>query len=292
MNKQLILTAMLLVGIVFTSQAQFKIGETKVPAKETKEVVVGNDTSRINWTSQYVEATGWSIMDTKRFTIQGQARAMARRGAIVDAQRNLLERIEGVRIYGETIVKDYVTVNDQVITRLEGVLKGAVLISEKVVGNTVEVVMRIPIYEGTNGKNSVADVIHSVIETEEVEETTEEVTEEITEEAEEENIVFNFTGDDVDPALFPRIVDEEGRTQLDFAELYEPGSGKFPKYLNMTKTFFEVAGFQKGVQVIDIIRGENGNYEFDTEKYEGKKINWGRVGNFIMKTGSIILTLI
>ena len=73
------------------------------------------------------------------------------------------------------------------------------------------------------------------VETTPTEEVTEETTE-TTEEAEDETIVFNFTGDDIDPALFPRIVDEEGRTQLDFAELYEPGSGSFPKSTLMTSS--------------------------------------------------------
>jgi hypothetical protein len=49
---------------------------------------------------------------------------MAERGAVVDAQRNLLEITEGVRVNGETVVKDYITQSDIIFSRVDGIVKG------------------------------------------------------------------------------------------------------------------------------------------------------------------------
>ena len=57
--------------------------------------------------------------------ITAQQRLMAKRAAKVDALRNLLETVYGVRIDSSTIVRDFVTQSDVIRARLDAVIQGA-----------------------------------------------------------------------------------------------------------------------------------------------------------------------
>ncbi len=59
-----------------------------------------------------------------------QKRIMAIRAAQVIAYRNLSEFIQGVNVYGETLVKDAVVTSDIIKTKVEAMVKGAQIISE------------------------------------------------------------------------------------------------------------------------------------------------------------------
>jgi hypothetical protein len=58
-------------------------------------------------------------------TVTPQARLMAFRAAQLDAQRQLLERIKGLRLNSNTLVRDFVTEFDEISTRAEGIVVGA-----------------------------------------------------------------------------------------------------------------------------------------------------------------------
>lgn len=84
-------------------------------------VVEASEGAQLNWTSGYVEATGQAVPPTdKANTAQGKL--LARRGAIVDLQRNLLEFVQGVRVDAETVMKDFMA-NDFVKTEVHGSIK-------------------------------------------------------------------------------------------------------------------------------------------------------------------------
>ncbi len=57
---------------------------------------------------------------------------LSKRAAIVEAQRNLLELIEGVRITSGTTVKDMTLQSDVIGTRVKGMIRGAFITSENV----------------------------------------------------------------------------------------------------------------------------------------------------------------
>lgn len=57
--------------------------------------------------------------------IPPQERLMARRAAEVDAKRKLLERIKGLRVTSDTIVRDFVAESDVIDTEASGTLTGA-----------------------------------------------------------------------------------------------------------------------------------------------------------------------
>ena len=54
-----------------------------------------------------------------------QARLLAERAAVTDAQRRLLEQIGGVRIDAQTTITDFVAQRDTIRAEVEGFLRGA-----------------------------------------------------------------------------------------------------------------------------------------------------------------------
>ena len=82
------------------------------------------------------------------------AKIQARRAAVVDAQRNLLESIKGVAIDSETTVENFMLKNDVIHSKVSGIIKGAQVISEEALPDGYKVTVAIPVY----GVDSVSDV--------------------------------------------------------------------------------------------------------------------------------------
>lgn len=87
---------------------------------------------------------------------QNGNKILARRAAIVDAQRNLLERINGVQIDSETFMEDFTISSDVVRSQVSGLIKGAVITDEgENLDGSYYVELSVPMY-GRNG--SIASV--------------------------------------------------------------------------------------------------------------------------------------
>jgi hypothetical protein len=102
----------------------------------------------------YIQVTGISE--------EGQKRFAAIRAATVVAQRDLLEILEGLRLYGETHVRDGMLQSDQIRTTVEGFVRGAMKCGERYndVKGYAEVCMRLNI----RGKGSLYEVILPLIQ--------------------------------------------------------------------------------------------------------------------------------
>jgi len=98
------------------------------------------------WANQTIQATGQCAAPMNAVT-PGQAKLMALKGAKVDAQRNLLERILGLRLDSSTVVKDMVTESDLINAQTSGFIRGARVVSENFDGSIATVVMEIPLYD-------------------------------------------------------------------------------------------------------------------------------------------------
>ena len=77
----------------------------------------------INWTKGLIACEGESAT--------GQESFAAKRAAVVVAQRNLLEVIKGVRIDSQTTVRNGLVGNDVITSRVQGVIRGAEIMSNK-----------------------------------------------------------------------------------------------------------------------------------------------------------------
>ncbi len=84
---------------------------------------------QINWTNASVSAIGYGIASTD--AKPNIAPFLACRAAIVDAQRNLLESFQGVRVTTTTLVSNYMLTSDVIKSSVEGTIKGAVIKSRK-----------------------------------------------------------------------------------------------------------------------------------------------------------------
>jgi len=84
----------------------------------------------INWTEDYIEASGSAVPPTTAVS-PAQGKLLARRGAVLDLQRNLLEAIKGVRIDSRTLMENFMVQSDIVRSEVEGWVKGVEIIREK-----------------------------------------------------------------------------------------------------------------------------------------------------------------
>lgn len=84
----------------------------------------------INWTEGFVEATGYGTAHASGN--KGKDRINARRAAEASAQRALLETIKGVRIDSMTTVENSMLKEDHIKTRVDGIIKGAQTVEDKV----------------------------------------------------------------------------------------------------------------------------------------------------------------
>lgn len=108
---------------VYTSNGQV-VATTQSTASEPTQAPVPE------WISQTIRATGQNAANPKFAGNPAQAQAMARRGAILEAKRNLLERVLGLKIRSNTFVKDMVTEEDQINAETSGLVRGAYEVGE------------------------------------------------------------------------------------------------------------------------------------------------------------------
>ncbi len=79
--------------------------------------------------------------------VGGQARLLAQRAAQIDAMRKLLERIKGLRLTSDTLVRDFVAESDEIRARADGVVLGAAVVGKYLHHDELiaEVTMEVPI---------------------------------------------------------------------------------------------------------------------------------------------------
>jgi hypothetical protein len=258
-----------------------------------KPIVEQKENGVVNWTEQYIEATGVSFMDFERFKIEGQAEEMAKRGAIVIAQRNLLEIISGLRITGQTIVRDFVTESDVVMSRIDGVIKGAQMVGEAVVTkNSVKVTMRVPIYDSQRG---IAPVIQQNM-IEKNPQLSDMMNKNMlqNQDINEEEFPFfalDMKGQTFTPSMFPKIVDGEGNVLIDFATIYNSEIGEFPQFFQIPQLIKD-GKYAEAITTIPGLVDKDGNIKINTG-HNDKVKNWTKkITNFVGKFGPLLISLI
>lgn len=102
--------------------------------------------------SEMIQADGFGSVPAGMPLARGKL--MARRAAMVDAQRNLLESIKGISVDSETTMENYIVTSDVVRTKVNGIVTGVRPVSEEFKDGVYHVVVEAPLY----GVGSVADV--------------------------------------------------------------------------------------------------------------------------------------
>jgi hypothetical protein len=118
------------------------VGQDKISASEWVEQI--GSKGAVNWTGGYMEAVGIGA-PPQRYIGTPQARPNALRAAQVDAYRNLLEVINGVRVDSTTTIKDFTVESDVINTQVQGMVRGAKTMKQEYLSDgTVEVTVRMP----------------------------------------------------------------------------------------------------------------------------------------------------
>jgi len=152
--RQILLAALVLTFICGTAFANTSVNIT-VSQTTLTSLKNTEEKGRVVWEEGVVLAKGMSVANPNM--IPAQAKALARRGAIVDAQRNMLEQVEGVQISAETTMVDFMT-NDIVKSRVSGMVKGAIVIEDIdniAVDGTYSVIMKMNLHGGNTSLSSV-----------------------------------------------------------------------------------------------------------------------------------------
>jgi hypothetical protein len=113
------MTAMMMFLFLLTATGFCLAAETNAADKQNS-VIVEKERGLIDWTQNYIEATGMAVNPTAGKGAQGKA--LARRGAIVDLQRNLLEFIVGVQVDSRTTMDDFMA-SDRVRSEVHGMIR-------------------------------------------------------------------------------------------------------------------------------------------------------------------------
>lgn len=78
-----------------------------------------------------VTATGYAAMMTNKRLTKSQARIMTLRSSMLDAYRNLSERVYGLKIDGSSSLSNMVMQNDELRTYVDAYLVGAKVVSQR-----------------------------------------------------------------------------------------------------------------------------------------------------------------
>ncbi|HEY3378708.1 MAG TPA: hypothetical protein VGL77_14570 [Armatimonadota bacterium] len=149
---------MLALAVLGASSALAQTTTTKVSVEVSHVVNIIGD-GKIDWSQQEVRARGIGFAP-KFAKTPAQITVLAREAAMVAAERNLIKVIYGVHVTSDTTVENMVLTQDTIKTSVKGLLKGAVIVSEKPYGDEgYEVVLAVNLY---GDKASIAQSIDLV----------------------------------------------------------------------------------------------------------------------------------
>ena len=135
-QKKVIKTWIMLVALSTAAWAQ------SAPAWAATEAT---ENGKINYSQRVITATGIGAVPANAPNV-GAARANAIRAAQLDALRNLVEVVKGVRVNSETTIENSMVSSDVIRTSVEGMVRGATRVGDVkyLSDSSVEVTMQVP----------------------------------------------------------------------------------------------------------------------------------------------------
>ncbi|BFM49556.1 LPP20 family lipoprotein [Marinomonas sp. THO17] len=101
------------------------------PAATTGALNANNTIAVIKQEPIVVTATGYAALTTNKRLTKSQARIMTLRSSMLDAYRNLSERVYGLKIDGSSSLSNMVIQNDELRTYVDAYLVGAKVVSQR-----------------------------------------------------------------------------------------------------------------------------------------------------------------
>ena len=141
MKKQIVAAGILSALLMGTPEV---VSTPCVYAAETIEAAQNG----IDWDHGYYTAIGIARTPVGMDAATGMP--LARRGAIMDAQRNLAGIIKGTQIDANTLMENFIVKSDVVKAGVKAMLTGAVIVEEKQIEGGYQVTMRVPMYGQQN----------------------------------------------------------------------------------------------------------------------------------------------
>ncbi|MCR4401166.1 MAG: hypothetical protein NUW12_00050 [Firmicutes bacterium] len=125
--RALIVTALAVAAVVsmagVVGSAQTVSATTRVTTNITVQTV---GLGAIDWTNGVIQVKASGVGDPSK--PMAQRKLLARRAAVVSGYRELLETTKGVLVQSETLMRDFMVVNDDVRAAAEGIVNNAVVV--------------------------------------------------------------------------------------------------------------------------------------------------------------------
>lgn len=171
-----------------------------VLAQEAGEVTEGDlkvEHGQVNWTDKTITATGSGAPDLKAPNV-AVARLGAERVAKLDALRNILETLKGVRIDSEVTVENEMVTNSKMRTKVQGVARRFKVLKTKYYSDGgVDLIVEMSL----DGQLA-STLVESGSKTADLPQKGD---------AKHSGLIINAKGLKVIPALAPKILDESGK---------------------------------------------------------------------------------
>jgi hypothetical protein len=171
-----------------------------VIAQEAGEVTEGDlkvEHGQVNWTDKTITATGSGAPDLKAPNV-AVARLGAERVAKLDALRNILETLKGVRIDSEVTVENEMVTNSKMRTKVQGVARRFKVLKTKYYSDGgVDLIVQMSL----DGQLA-STLVESGSKTADLPQKGD---------AKHSGLIINAKGLKVIPALAPKILDESGK---------------------------------------------------------------------------------
>ena len=234
----------------------------------------------INWTEGYIRARGYAVPSEKEKN-KAKARLGAERAATVIAQRNLLEIAKGVYINSETVVEDMMLSSDVVVSRVEGVVKGAKMVGQPhwLPDDVVMVEMQMPLY----GQNSLLSAVAPNNPTAKPDSQALKMLSNVP------CIVIDGKGV-VQPGLMPRFFDEKGNLVLDLSQIVDPNNPQGIKYVNNLGDVLQCGDQSWVIEALGAVG--KGKTDMIVGEKSKDKLSWlKKTGKFLWEAGKTFLML-
>lgn len=207
-----VVVALMIAGAPSCAQAE--------DARLGTDVVEAAPNGKINWTGGWAQAIGTGYGPNN--APGSLSRTLGERAGYALALRNLLEVIKGVRVDSESLVQGHMKDNEVVKAKVSGLIQGAQIVRSSVRRDGgIDVQVKAPLWGIDSGAflstlrksrfDSPPDASTSAVDT---------------------SVLVDARGVGMTPALFPRIVNEQGReiynaSKVDPAMLDQTGPAKY-----------------------------------------------------------------